>query len=249
MLFGREQPQRNDDPDHAARAGFLKRAFRWFVLAMVVLLGGGLAVWVVTGPAPDKPKLIASNDVPNRRAPDDQSGLVPNRDQPIYEQVSPGHEKDRGQELLKEPERPLGQAEVKAQAQAQDQGRVVDQSSPPAAASVNSPPSTATTPPSPPLSIPKIPLDTTPAQPLQQEYRIQIASVRTPEQAEAEWKRVANRHPDLLSQLAPSFDRYETQNNGTYYRVQGGPLADKELANLLCAQLDARKVPCIVISP
>jgi hypothetical protein len=255
VLFGREQSPRNDDPEHEPRAGFLKRGFRWFVVVLVVALAGGLAVWVVTGPAPNKPKLIASDNLPDRRAPEDQSSLVPNQDQPIYEQVSPGHETDRGQELLKEPEKPMDQTAVKAQAEAQDRLRAqnpnseqVAEAGKPEAVPTTKPTGTAP-PPSPPLSIPKIPLDTTPPSPPTQDVKIQVASVRTPEQAEAEWKRVSGRHPDLLSRLIPSYDRFDSQSGATYYRVQGGPLPDKELANLLCAQLEARKVDCIVVSP
>ena len=257
MLFGREPTDRNDDPNYEPRPGLLKRGFRWFVVALVVLLGGGLAVWVVTGPPPASPPVIACSNLPDRRAPGDQSGLVPNQDQPIYERVSPGSETDRGQELLKEPERPMTQASVADQAKAQDQALAAGSAPTAPAQTVNrpdtsqpaAPPVTSNTIQSPPLSIPKIPLDTTPIQPRVEEYRIQIASVRSPEVAESEWKRISGRHPDLLGQLTPSFDRFETATSGTYFRVQGGPLADKALADLLCAQLEARKVDCIVISP
>ncbi len=257
MLFGREPTDRNDDPDYETRPGLLKRGFRWFVVALVVLLGGGLAVWVVTGPPPSSPPVIAGSNLPDRRAPGDQSGLVPNQDQPIYERVSPGSETDRGQELLKEPERPMNQASVADQAKAQDQalaagstgGGQAPAADRPDTLQPGTPPVTKNAIQSPPLSIPKIPLDTTPVQPRAEEYRIQIASVRTPEIAESEWNRISRRHPDLLSQLTPTFGRFETATNGTYFRVQGGPLADKALADLLCAQLVARKVDCIVISP
>lgn len=271
--------------------GPLGRWFRWFVLGFAALFLATLAVWVLTGPPPGPAPVVTGPNLPDRRAPEDQSGLVPNQDQPIYESVAPGSETGRGQDLLAMPERPLDQPGVMAQAEAQDAtrsgagtgnqsmagtaGQTTDEPTEPAA-----PPPTASTgtdstppspsaaegesdardqpptptqpvPPRPPETAGRAVADSSPATPAasDQQYRIQIASVRTEEQAAAEWKRVADRHPDLLSRLTPSYERYETGNSGVYYRVQGGPLIDKALADLLCGQLKSRKVPCIVISP
>ncbi len=274
MWFRRDPSPRNDDPEHEEGAtGPFGRWFRWFVLGFAALLAATLAVWVLTGPPPGPAPVITAPSLPERRAPEDQTGLVPNQDQPIYESVAPGTETGRGQDLLAMPERPLDQAGVTAQAEAQD----AEQTPVPAPESVPTPESneavedaakqtglppemrptsperdqdsTAATPsvPSQPIP-PQPPAAASPDEPSEQ-YRIQIASVRTEEQAAAEWKRVADRHPDLLSRLTPSYERFETNNSGVYYRVQGGPLIDEALAELLCAQLKGRKVPCIVISP
>ncbi|MCA8930246.1 MAG: SPOR domain-containing protein [Alphaproteobacteria bacterium] len=268
MLFRREPPVRNDDPEHEAQsAGPLRRWFRWLVLGFAALLLATLAVWVLTGPPPGPPPVITGPDLPDRRAPGDQSGLVPNQDQPIYDQVTPGAEAGRGQDLLAQTERPMAQADVEARAKMQDQARSggaepapPERSAPvekPAAsgeATKTEPPSTAAAParaPTPPTAPPPTAPVSVPAAapPAGQQYRVQIASVRTEAEAEAEWKRVSGLYPEFLGRLKPTYERFETQNSGVYYRVQGGPLVDKTLAELLCSQLTSRKVPCLVISP
>ena len=258
MWFGRKPSPRNDDPEHEARPGLLTKGFRWFVAIFTGLLLGTLIVWVLTGTPEETPPMIVGSAVPERRMPEDQSGLVPNQDQPIYERVAPGAVAGRGEELLTGPERPLTQNEIAAQATAQDIGRNPPQpadtspAAPPAEAATVAPvqaeDTPAVTPPAaPPETVAAAPAATPP--PPSDNYRIQIASVRTEEEAAAEWKRVAGKHPGLLSRLKPIYERFESQNNGVYYRVQAGPLVDEALAGLLCAQLTARNVGCLVIEP
>ena len=48
-------------------------------------------------------------------------------------------------------------------------------------------------------------------------------------------------------------DRARAQANlgarGTSYRVQGGPVGDRQAATDLCAKLKARNVSCIIVKP
>ena len=76
-----------------------------------------------------------------------------------------------------------------------------------------------------------------------------MASVGNADQAAAEWGRISSRHPDLLSRLKGFYPEFTSSSGNTYTRVQGGPLVDKALAELLCSQLKARKVDCFVIEP
>lgn len=320
MWLRGDSSSRNDDPEHEASArGPFGRWLRWFVLGFVALLAASLAVWVLTGPPPRSPPVIAGPNVPDRRAPDDQTRLVPNQDQPIYESVAPGRETNRGEDLLAEPERPLDRTGIADQIREQDSqqaggpdrvaagDRIGDPMPDPAAPSAGPAAPSEQAPPGQPDALPQpggpeqqaaSPPQTEPSAlrpdttgqpvpprppdsqttastgdaatstgetaaatgdaatseseaepPASEQYHIQIASVRTEEQAAAEWQRVASRHPDLLGLLDPRYVRFETQNGGIYYRVQGGPLVDEELAKLLCAQLKPRGVPCLVISP
>ena len=281
MWFRRQLASRNDDPDHEVRPPLLVRGFRWFVIIFAALLLSTLAIWVFTGTPEGPPPVIVGPETPERRAPEDQSSMVPNQDQPIYERVAPGTTPGRGEELLAEPERPLRQDEIVAQVQTErpaepPAGAAADSSTAPVQtpAETSEPPIAPAQPPtaepteggseqppqppapptqseSPPASSPAPAAEapSTSPPPSSGMYRIQIASVRTQEQAEAEWKRVADRYPDLLSRLKPIYERFETNNKGVYYRVQAGPLIDEALADLLCAQLTARKVGCFVIAP
>ena len=104
----------------------------------------------------------------------------------------------------------------------------------------------AALPPATPNAPPTVTKDTNPAEP---SFRIQVASVGNADQAQAEWARISNRHPDLLGRLQGFYPEFTSSNGNTYTRVQGGPLVDKALAELLCSQLKARKVDCFVIEP
>ena len=80
-------------------------------------------------------------------------------------------------------------------------------------------------------------------------YHIQVASVRTAEQAEAEWKRMRGRNTDLLGGLMHDVSQVDLGERGVWFRVRVGPVAGKEEARSLCSALKARKINCIVVQP
>ena len=80
-------------------------------------------------------------------------------------------------------------------------------------------------------------------------YQIQVASVRTADQAEAEWKRMRGRNTDLLGGLTHDVSRVDLGERGVWFRVRVGPVAGKAEARSLCSALKARKINCIVVQP
>lgn len=93
------------------------------------------------------------------------------------------------------------------------------------------------------------PVTTTQMRTLAGVYRIQIASLKSPKLAEREWSSQVKKNPDLLSKLSLTVQRAVIKNNGTYYRVQAGPLQDRESADTLCQNLRSRGQDCIVVRP
>lgn len=79
-------------------------------------------------------------------------------------------------------------------------------------------------------------------------YRIQLASVRSEEQAQATWARLQKSNGDVLSSLTMRAIKVELGDRGTYYRVQAGPL-DEGGAQNACTKLKSRSVDCIVVKP
>lgn len=67
------------------------------------------------------------------------------------------------------------------------------------------------------------------------EFRIQLASVRTQAEAQAEWKRLQGRYPNELGRLTPVFTSASLPQ-GTFIRVQAGPLSEAD-ARARCAAL------------
>ncbi len=263
---------RNDDPDYEPQEGTAARLFRWFVYGFVGILVAGVAVWVLSG-SPDKPvPTIKGSATPDRMDAPQDAARVPHQDQPIYERLAAGSAPDRGQELLPGAEQPMTRAQLAAVVDGQSSSGTnqTPTTSPPAATpssearagdtkvdAADSAPETpaptpradtetAAVPPSASHAPPSVTKDASPAEPA---FRIQVASVGNADQAAAEWARISSRHPDLLSWLKGFYPEFTSSSGNTFTRVQGGPLVDKALAELLCSQLKARKVDCFVVDP
>jgi len=80
-------------------------------------------------------------------------------------------------------------------------------------------------------------------------WRIQIASVRSADSARAEWQRQRKAYPALLGDLDLTVKRVNLAEKGTYFRVQAGPLKDKQTAQGLCTALKKKKVGCLIVRP
>jgi hypothetical protein len=75
--------------------------------------------------------------------------------------------------------------------------------------------------------------------------RVQLAAVKSEALAKAQWAKFQKAHPELLGALALSIQKI-TVSGADYYRIQAGPLSDKNAAKNLCAKLKAQKQDCIV---
>ena len=133
------------------------------------------------------------------------------------------------------------------------------QPEPPTAAQLAAPPPIATTPTPAPQAAPKpaetpktasaTPVPTAAAPAKNGNYKVQIASVPSQEQAEKEWAKAKAANGDLLGSLTMSIQRADLGAKGIYYRVQAGPLSDDAAAKTLCSSLQSRKIGCLVVRP
>jgi cell division septation protein DedD len=80
-------------------------------------------------------------------------------------------------------------------------------------------------------------------------YRIQLAALRTSEDAAREWDKLRRAHMDLLGPLTLNVVRADLGDRGTFYRIQAGPLSDEQAAKELCRRLVEKKVGCLVVRP
>lgn len=80
-------------------------------------------------------------------------------------------------------------------------------------------------------------------------FRIQIASLRTTEDATKSWEKLKTTNPDLLGKLSGNVVRADLGDKGTFYRVIAGPLGDRDAADTLCTKLKQRNVGCLVVKP
>jgi hypothetical protein len=80
-------------------------------------------------------------------------------------------------------------------------------------------------------------------------FRVQIASLRTTEDAAKSWEKLKTTNPDLLGKLSGNVVRADLGDKGTFYRVVAGPFSDRDAASELCAKLKQRNVGCLVVKP
>jgi hypothetical protein len=75
-------------------------------------------------------------------------------------------------------------------------------------------------------------------------FAVQVASVREPNGAEAEVKRLARRFPVLKDLKAGTGEKVEVPDKGVFYRVYAGSFVDESDALAVCAQLKAEGAYC-----
>jgi len=85
---------------------------------------------------------------------------------------------------------------------------------------------------------------------LQSGYRVQLASMKSQDQAKQEWQRLQDEHKDVLNQLSANFTRVDLgANKGIFYRVQAGDFANKEEAQNVCNKLKSQNsnAGCLIV--
>jgi hypothetical protein len=79
-------------------------------------------------------------------------------------------------------------------------------------------------------------------------WRIQIASVKSEDVAKSTWAKVQTANGDVLANLKMQPIRVDLGEKGVWYRVQAGPLDEKQ-AQSVCSTLKGRKSDCVAIPP
>ncbi|NKB48602.1 MAG: hypothetical protein GKS02_04460 [Alphaproteobacteria bacterium] len=79
-------------------------------------------------------------------------------------------------------------------------------------------------------------------------WRVQLIALRRQEQTAAVWSKLQQANQDLLDGLELHVQLAEL-SEGTFYRVQAGPLADRTAATSLCDTLKTRSQDCLIVAP
>lgn len=257
-------------------AGILGARLRWAVLAVaMVAAGGGALLWALRAPqaplpAPAEVPLIRAEARPVKERPKDPGGMkVEFRDKLVYRRLQGEGPPPTVERLLPPPEEPLPPPRSAAP-KAADQAAT----EPPAlelAAKEEAPPA-LTPPPLPPgktgsqvkedagkdtgmASVAKAVAAASAAKGGAAErggavpYRVQLAAVRSRAQAEAEWKRLSGKYPDILASLELHVARADLGAKGVFYRLRAGPLHGQQAARRVCDALAKRKVGCLIVPP
>ena len=70
-------------------------------------------------------------------------------------------------------------------------------------------------------------------------YVVQLASFRNEPEAQSDYQRLMQRHPQLVSKLTPHILKASLGQSGSFYRLRIGPVADQAAATKLCNDLIA----------
>ena len=222
----------------------------------------------------DEVPVIHADPAPFKERPETPGGMeVPNRDKLVYDRIG-GDSDGRPlvvERLLPPPEQPLplpgAPAEGPVEADGQEPAEPTDvanaEDQPPAPPVESDEPTTeeilaAMRPPAAPRvdAPPAPPMETAAKSPAKAApdtvgapagVQVQLAAVRSREQADSEWKRLRRRHGDVLGKLSPSVMKADLGAKGVFYRLRAGPVRDEANARALCAILADRKVGCLVV--
>ena len=77
-------------------------------------------------------------------------------------------------------------------------------------------------------------------------YVVQISSQRSQAEAQASFRALQAKYPNVLGSRQPLIRRADLGSKGVYYRAQVGPFATADAANQLCGNLKAAGGQCIV---
>lgn len=81
-------------------------------------------------------------------------------------------------------------------------------------------------------------------------FKVQLAAVRSREQAQSEWERLSKAHFELLGGLELFVTKVDFgANKGIFYRLRAGPLGDEDAARELCAKLSVKNLGCLIVYP
>jgi cell division septation protein DedD len=142
---------------------------------------------------------------------------------------------------------PVQTAQAQSQP-AQTQPSAAQSTQPIALAAPSAAPATVTPPPAAPApqqvaTAPATPTATQPAP--TGDFVVQLASLRSPEQAQATFNTLQGRFGSILTGFTPDIQRADLGERGIYHRLRVGPM-DRASANSLCQRYQAAGGDCIV---
>ena len=214
-----------------------------------------------------EPLVVQAPTTPARVKPENAGGLVPpNQDKEVFNRISPGTVPAQPEKLLPmavTPKLPPNGLPLPAAPPREAEAGKTPTPLQPASTGAGTPPPAGAEP-KVPANPPNVqPATTTP--PATESgpsiaslienmsgptggWRIQVASVKSEDIAKSTWARLQSAHGGELSSLRMQAVRVDLGDRGVWYRVQAGPLDEKQ-AHSVCASLKARKADCVSVPP
>lgn len=242
------------------------------MVSVAAIASFGSVVWwahnqdVKAGGRGLEPLVVQAPTTPARIKPENAGGLVvPNQDKEVFNRIAPGAVPSQPEKLLPVAVTPKLPAT----------GLPLPASPPMETEAARTPtplqPASTTAGPTPAVNEPKVPANPPNVQPAANTpattesgpsiasliqnmsgptggWRIQVASVKNEDVAKSTWARLQSAHGEQLANLRMQAVRVDLGDRGVWYRVQAGPLDEKQ-AHSVCASLKARKTDCVSVPP
>jgi len=241
------------------------------MVSIAAIASFGSVVWwahnqdVKAGGKGLEPLVVQAPTTPSRVKPENAGGLVPaNQDKEVFNRIAPGAVPTQPEKLLpastnpKLPANglPTPAAPKPAEAEAAKAPTPL-QPATPASGGPTPPPAGAATPATPATT--DVKPGTTETGPSIASlidnmsgptggWRVQVASVKNEDVAKSTWARLQSAHGDVMANLRMQAVRVDLGDKGVWYRVQAGPLDEKQ-AQSICGTLKGRKADCVPVPP
>jgi hypothetical protein len=244
------------------------------MVSIAAIASFGSVVWwahnqdVKAGGKGLEPLVVQAPTTPSRVKPENAGGLVPpNQDKEVFNRIQPGALPTQPEKLLpastnpKLPANglPTPAAPKPAEAEATKAPTPLQPATPSSTASggPTPPPAGAATPATPATT--DVKPGTTETGPSIASlidnmsgptggWRVQVASVKNEDVAKSTWARLQSAHGDVMANLRMQAVRVDLGDKGVWYRVQAGPLDEKQ-AHSICGTLKGRKTDCVAVPP
>lgn len=202
------------------------------------------AVVAQNPPPPDNVPLIKADPNPIKVKPEQPGGLqVPDRNMMIYNERPGGPPVEK---LLPPPEQPQARPVAPPPAAVQPQQLAM------APQAGSAPPLPAVKPFTPEPVAPHAGPAARPGTPEAigadrgGHIRLVLASLKTPDEARAEWARLKRASPDILGKMTADAVRADLGEKGVWYRIEAGSFAHPAAAERVCRELKAHHLGCSV---
>ncbi len=233
-------------------------------VSVVVLLAAAAMAWSTYNlglreGGRDAPPRIVADAGPFRTEPADPGGFqTPDQDIEVYDSLS-GEARDTEERFAPPPEEPLEAAmepEVAEEpapapesAPEPERGiQIVEEDVGPAPVDLRPAPEEAAPAPQPEPEPAPAPAAQQPVQTATGgAWLVQLAALRTEDEARATWSRIASAHPAILSGASMDIQRADLGERGIYYRVRAAAFSTKPAAEDFCSRLKQAGQDCIVV--
>jgi hypothetical protein len=260
-----------------AKVNRRRGAILTMMVSIAAIASFGSVVWwahnqdVRAGGKGLEPLVVQAPTTPTRVKPENAGGLVPpDQDKEVYNRIAPGAVPTQPEKLLPgatTPKLPPGGMPLPTapkEPEATKTPTPIQNATVAALAGTPSPPATTQPTPTPPPNAPTV--TQAPNSPPATEsgpsiasliegmsgstggWRIQLASAKSEDVAKSTWAKLQAAHGDVLANLRMQPTKVDLGDKGTWYRVQAGPLDEKQ-AHTICGTLKSRKTDCVAVPP